>query len=160
LAVITRRPWASRRLQVAVLLPLLVLALAGCGGPKKGIEGPAAVKLPVSGQVLLVAGAFHATDMGEVMEGTPKFVNHRCLGFLSGDQVYVAVWPNGTRIASADDDSIIVNGHEITPDSNFSMRVSMVHQPFPKQFPELPLPCIGDGLQAVAWVHQVTRVEE
>src|SRR5690349_9823456 len=115
---------STRLRPLAVVVLLLAVALSGCGGPKKGIEGPAAVTLPVSGKVLLVAGSFHATDMGEVMEGKPQFVNARCLGFLSGDQVYVAVWPNGTKIVSEDDDSILVDGHEITPDSNFSMRVS------------------------------------
>jgi hypothetical protein len=145
---------------VVVVLALLALMLTGCGGDKKGIAGPAAATLPVSGKVLLVSGAFHASGMGEVMEGKPQFVNGRCLGFSSDDQVYVAVWPTGTRIASADDDSIIVDGRTITPDSTFSMKVTMVHQPFPKQFPEVPLPCVGDGLQPVAWVHQVTRVEE
>ena len=148
------------RRSILLVVPLLALVLAGCGGDKKGIEGPAAATLPVSGKVLLVSGPFHESGMGEVMEGKPQFVNGRCLGFSSDNQVYVAVWPNGTRIASADDDSIIVDGHEITPDTTFSMKVTMVHQPFPQQFPELPLPCAGDGLQPVAWVHQVTRVEE
>ena len=153
--MITRQ---SRLRSVAVVVALLAFVLAGCGD-KKGIEGPAAVPLPYSGKILLVSGDFHASDMGDVMEGKPQIVNGRCLGFSSDDQVYVAVWPNGTKIASPDDDTIIVEGHEITPDSTISMKVTMVHQPFPKQFPELPLPCAGDGLQPVAWVHQVTRVE-
>jgi hypothetical protein len=157
LAVIVR---SSRLVRVALLLPLLALLTAGCGGEKKGIEGPAAVTLPVSGKVLLVSGPFHASDMGEVMEGKPQFVNGRCLGFDNNGQVYVAVWPNGTKVVSSDDDSIIVDGHTISPDSTFSMKASMVHQPFPKQFPQLPLPCLGDGVQPVAWVQQVTRVEE
>ena len=155
--MITR--WTRLR-SVAVVVALLALVLAGCGKPQKGIEGPAAVKLPVSGMTLLVSGPFHASDMGDVMAGKPQFVNGRCLGFDSGGQVYVAVWPNGTKIAGADDDTIIVGGQKIPSDATVSMKVSLVHQPFPKQFPELPLPCLGDGLQPVAWVHQVLRVQE
>src|SRR5690349_4628233 len=116
------------RRSLVLVVAVLACLLAGCGD-EKGIEGPAAVPLPYSGKILLVAGDFHASDMGEAMEGKPQFVNERCLGFASDGQVYVAVWPNGTRIVNADSDSIVVDGHEITPDSTISMKVSMVHQP-------------------------------
>src|SRR6478672_9397378 len=99
---------------LAVVVLLLALVLTGCGSSPKGITGPAAAKLPGSGMVLLVAGPFHASDMGDPMEGKPQIVNDRCLGFLSGDQVYVAVWPSGPTVGSPDDDRITVNGHEVT----------------------------------------------
>ena len=147
---------SSRLRSVAVLLPLLALLLAGCGG-SKGIEGPAAVKLPVSKQVLLVGGAFHG-DAGTTMEGKPQFVNG-CLGFTSDGTEYVAVWPNGSKITSDKDDTVVANGLSLTQDATATMKVSVVHTPFPKQFPKIPLYCLGAELSPVAWVHRVTKVE-
>ena len=153
--MITPRSRHSRRRRVALILPLL--ALAGCGSPE-GIKGPAAVKLPVSHQVLLVSGSFNG-DAGTTMVGKPQFVNG-CLGFTSEGTEYVAVWPNGTKITSDSDDTTIVDGHSLPPDSTATMKVSIVHLPFPEQLPKIPLYCLGSELTPVAWVQRVTKVEE
>lgn len=152
--MVTRRPRLGR---AVLLLPLLALVLTACGGPK-GIAGPAAVKLPVSKQVLLVSAPFRG-DAGTTMVGKPQFVNG-CLGFTSGGTEYVAVWPDGTKVTSDEDDTAIVNGHSLTPDSTATMKVAVVHTPFPKQLPKIPLYCLGSELTPVAWVQRVTEVRE
>ena len=155
--MITPQTRPARLRRVALLLPVLALVLAGCGG-SKGIQGPAAVKLPVSKQVLLVSGKFNG-DAGTTMEGQPQFVNG-CLGFTSDGNEYVAVWPDGTKITSEKDDTAVVDGHALTPGSTATMKVSIVHTPFPKQFPKIPLYCLGSQVVPVAWVQRVTKVQE
>lgn len=146
-----------KRLLVLVL-PVLALVLAGCGGDPVGIHGPKVVKLPVSKQVLLVAGPFNGSA-GDTMTGAPKFVNG-CLGLNVDGTEYVAAWPDGTAVTSESDDTIVVDGHSIPDGSTVTVKASVVHEPLPDELPEIPPYCLAGDLTAVAWVHRVTKVEE
>lgn len=144
-----------------VLIPLVVacsVLLAGCSGDDRpaGLHGPTAEPLPVSGATLLVAGPFSGEGSDDI-SGTPQLVNG-CLGGKNSEKEFVVVWPNGTRISGPKDDTIIVDGHTIPEGSTFEAKGYIVHQPFPKQLPDVPIQCLAGDQTEVAWVQKVTSV--
>ena len=146
-----------------VLLPVVLLCsllLAGCSGDERpaGLHGPTAEPLPVSKATLLVAGPFSGEGSDEI-SGTPTFVNG-CLGGKNDQKEFVVVWPDGTRITGAKDDTIVVDGHSIPAGSTFQATGYFVHQPFPKQLPDVPIQCLAGDQTEVAWVQKVTSVTQ
>lgn len=139
-----------------------VVALSGCGGDDESPEataGPAVVTMPVSGHSLLVAGP--ADDVqDERLTGKPVFVNG-CLGAQTGTQTFLVVWPDGTTVAGADSDSIEYDGQVLEPGGSFVGRGQFVlAQPFPEQFPEIPLKCLGPNQEKIAWVQKIDEIQE
>lgn len=152
----------------AVRTALLALVMTSClvatgcdgggGGGPTPIHGPAAEKLPVSGDQLLVSGPFHGTASQRIT-GQATSVNG-CVGAKNDQQTFVVVWPDGTAITSPKDETLVVDGKSIPPDATFVAQGFFVHTPFPPQLPEIPLACQGGGLNGVAWIQEVTSVTE
>ena len=143
-----------------------VLALSACsddgGGeeePKRG--GPAVVELPSSKASLLVGGPVDAADRGEVrFEGKPVTVNG-CLGAASGDRTFLVVWPDSTALDSVEGDSLDFDGQVLDPDGTFVGTGTLVYrQPFPEQFPDIPIRCLGPNQEPVVWLQEIDSVSE
>ena len=152
-------------LRVASLSGVLVLAtvLTGCSGDSdepSGLHGPTAAAMPVSGHTLLVSGPFSG-EGAERIVGTPPFTGG-CLGAKNDKETFVVVWPDGTRITSPENETIVVDGKPIPQGSSFVAMGSFVHAPLPEQLPEVPIPCLGSNGQpaGVAWIHKIVSVSE
>lgn len=139
-----------------------VLLLSGCGGGEEAPEatpGPTTVEMPVSGHALLIAGP--ADDVkDERITGKPVFVNG-CLGAQTGTQSFLVVWPDGITVAGSDTDAIEYDGKVLEPGGSFVGRGQFVlAQPFPEQFPEIPLKCLGPNQEKIAWVQEIDEIQE
>ncbi len=140
-----------------------VLFLSGCSGDDSGsgepTSGPTVVEMPVSGHSLLVAGPTDDVN-DERIAGKPMFVNG-CLGAQSGTTTFLVVWPDGTNLARADSDAIEIDGEVLEPGGSFVGKGTFVTaQPFPEQFPEIPLRCLGPNQEKIAWVQEIDEVTE
>lgn len=139
-----------------------VLVLSGCGGDEESPEptsGPTAVEMPVSGHQLLVAGPA-PTVHDERISGTPVFING-CLGAQAGTESFLVVWPSGTTLAGSESDALEYDGEVLGPGGSFVGRGRfVVAQPFPEQFPEIPLKCLGPNDQKIAWVEEIDEIQE
>ncbi|MFC6285762.1 hypothetical protein ACFP3Q_01130 [Nocardioides sp. GCM10027113] len=143
----------------------LLTALAGCGGDdaSPAAEGPTAIEMPVSGNSLLVAGT--PDEVGDVrFEGTPRFVNG-CLGAEAGSaeglKNYLVVWPDGTTVAGAEDDSLVLDGDVLEPGSSFVGKgIEVSGQPFPDEFPDIPIRCLGPNQENIWWVQEIEEITE
>lgn len=140
-----------------------VLAVSGCsdGGAAEPASGPTVVEMPVSGNQLVVAGPVDDSEAGnERLTGKPVFVNG-CLGARAGTKTYLVVWPSGTTVAGPESDAIEHDGQVLEPGSSFVGRGTFVtSQPFPRQFPTLPLRCLAANQEKIAWVQRIDEVEE
>jgi hypothetical protein len=151
---------------VIVALPLSlacgVLVLSGCsddGGAGEPSDEPTAIEMPVSGSTLLVGGPVDEVEE-ERITGKPVFVNG-CLGAQSGTTTFLVVWPSGTSLDRNDADSLRFGDQVLDPGGSFVGRGTFVNaQPFPTQFPEIPLSCLGPNQEKIAWVQEVDEVNE
>lgn len=138
-----------------------VLVLSGCSGEDspEPTSGPTVVEMPVSGSSLLVGGpADEISD--ERLTGKPVFVNG-CLGAQSGTTTFLVVWPSGTTVDRADSDALEIDGEVLVPGGSFVGKGRFVSaQPFPDQFPEIPLQCLGPNQEKIAWVQQIDEITE
>ena len=138
------------------------LVLSGCSGGEESAEetaGPAVVEMPVSGHSLLVGGP--AEQVGrERVSGTPLFVNG-CLGAQEGTSSFLVVWPSGTNVDRAGSDAIEIDGEVLGPGGSFVGKGTYVFsQPFPEQFPDIPLRCLGPNQQKIVWVQEIDEITE
>jgi hypothetical protein len=139
-----------------------VLVLSGCsddGDAGEVNEGPAVIEMPVSESTLLVAGP--ADEIGEDrITGKPVFVNG-CLGAQAGTTTFLVVWPSGTSLERNDTDSLQFGDLVLDPGGSFVGRGTFVNaQPFPTQFPDIPIKCLGPNQEKIAWVQEVDEVNE
>jgi hypothetical protein len=139
-----------------------VLVLTGCSGDDESAEpttDPTVVEMPVSGSSLLVAGpADEVSD--ERLTGKPVFVNG-CLGAETGNQTFLVVWPSGTTVDRSDSDAIVLDGEVLEPGGSFIGRgLFVTAQPFPDQFPDIPLQCLGPNQEKIAWVQEIDEIAE
>lgn len=152
-----------RAMRRAAVAASCVLVLSACSGDDEGggegSTGPAVAELPGSGAQVLVAGP--TDDAGqERITGKPVVVNG-CLGAETTDKTFLVVWPSGTALATEDGDGIRVGDHLIDPDTTFVGTGTLVFaQPFPEQFPSIPLRCLGPAQEAIAWVQEVDEVTQ
>lgn len=138
-----------------------VLVLSGCSGEDspEPVTGPTAVEMPVSGSSLLIAGPTDEISDERII-GKPVFVNG-CLGAQSGTTTFLVVWPSGTNIDRADSDAIEIDGEVLEPGGSFVGKGIFVSaQPFPRQFPEIPLRCLGPNQEKIAWVQKIDEITE
>lgn len=139
-----------------------VLVLSACSGDEESPEettGPAVVEMPVSGHSLLVAGPSEEVGQ-ERLSGTPVFVNG-CLGAQTGTTTHLVVWPSGTNVDRAGSDAIEIDGDVLGPGGSFVGKGTFVSaQPFPEQFPEIPLRCLGPNQEKIAWVQEIDEITE
>ena len=139
-----------------------VLLLSGCSGdedPPEETTGPAVVEMPVSGHSLLVGGPTEEVGQ-ERLSGKPVFVNG-CLGAETGTTTYLVVWPSGTNVDRAGSDAIEIDGEVLGPGGSFVGKGTFVSaQPFPVQFPEIPLRCLGPNQEKIAWVQEIDEITE
>lgn len=148
--------WAGPALVAALAAALL----AGCSddAPQES-DGPALVAMPVSKSVLMVGGPLEEPD-DEVLKGKPVFVNG-CLGVQSGEKTYLVVWPSGTNVAGPDSDAIRIGDQVLEPGQSFAGRGTYVlGKPFPVQFPEVPITCLGPSEENIMWVQEITEVTD
>ena len=139
-----------------------VLVLSGCSGDEESPEettGPAVVEMPVSGHSLLVAGP--TEDVGqERLTGKPVFVNG-CLSAQTGTVTYLVVWPSGTNVDRAGSDAIEIDGEVLQPGGSFVGKgVFVTAQPFPEQFPQIPIRCLAANQEKIAWVQEIDEITE
>jgi hypothetical protein len=140
-----------------------VLVLSGCsddgGDGGEPSQGPTAIEMPVSGSTLLVAGPVEEVD-GERITGKPVFVNG-CLGAQSGTTTFLVVWPSGTTLDRNDTDSLRLGDQVLDPGGSFVGHGKFVDaQPFPRQFPDIPLSCLGPNQEKIAWVQEIDEINE
>lgn len=140
-----------------------VLLVSGCSGDDEtssdAPQGPTLVTMPVSGSVLMVGGSVTDVD-DELLKGKPVFVNG-CLGAETAEKTYLVVWPDGTNVAGADSDSIQVGDEVLEPGQSFVGTGTFVTgKPFPQQFPEIPLKCLGPNEENIMWVQKITDVTD
>jgi hypothetical protein len=138
-----------------------VLVLSGCSGDDSAepTSGPTVVKMPVSGHSLLVGGPVDEVNQ-ERLSGKPTFVNG-CLGAQTGTATYLVVWPDGTNVDRADSDAIEIDGKVLEPGASFVGKGTFVSsQPFPEEFPEIPLGCLGPNEEKIAWVQEIDEITE
>jgi hypothetical protein len=150
------------RKSVVVTAACGALLLSGCGSEDEAANatpGPTTVQMPVSGHSLLIAGpADQVAD--ERLTGKPVFVNG-CLGAQTGTQTFLVVWPDGTTVAGSDSDALEYDGEVLEPGGSFVGRGRfVVAQPFPEQFPEIPLKCLGPNQEKIAWVQEIDEIQE
>ena len=153
--------------RVLALALCAVLALPACsddgggGGeePKRG--GPAVVELPGSKASLLVGGPVGEKDLGEVrFEGKPVVLNG-CLGAASGDREFLVVWPDSTALDSTEGDALDFDGQVLDADGTFVGSGTLVYrQPFPEQFPDIPIRCLGPNQEPVVWLQEIDSISE
>ena len=140
-----------------------VLVLAGCSGDEASepTSGPTVVRMPVSGNHLVVAGPVDDSEAGsERLTGQPVFVNG-CLGAQAGTKTYLVAWPSGTNVAGPDSDAIEYDGQVLEPGSSFVGRGTFVStRPLPRQFPTLPSRCLAANQEKIAWVQRIDEIEE
>lgn len=138
-----------------------VLALSGCSGEDspESTPGPNVVEMPVSGSSLLVAGPTDEVS-DERLSGKPVLVNG-CLGAQSGTTTFLVVWPSGTNVDRADSDALEIDGEVLEPGGSFVGKGTFVSaQPFPDQFPDIPLQCLGPNQEKIAWVQEIDEITE
>lgn len=139
-----------------------VLVLSGCSdeGTAEPTTGPTVVELPVSGNQLVVAGPVDEAEVGsERLTGKPVFVNG-CLGAQAGTKTFLVVWPSGTTVAGSGSDAIELDGKVLQPGGSFVGRGTFVSsQPFPDQFPTIPLRCLAANQERIAWVQEIDEIE-
>lgn len=138
-----------------------VLVLSGCSGDEEPPEttGPAVVEMPVSGHSLLVAGP--TDEIGqERLTGKPVSVSG-CLGMQTGTVTYLVVWPSGTNVDRAGSDAIEIDGEVLQPGGSFVGKGTFVTaQPFPEQFPQIPIRCLAANREKIAWVQEIDEITE
>lgn len=138
-----------------------VLVLSGCSGEDSPnpTTGPTVVEMPVSGSSLLVAGPTDEIS-DERLSGKPVFVNG-CLGAQTGTTTFLVVWPSGTNVDRADSDAIEIDGEVLEPGGSFVGKGTFVSaQPFPEEFPSIPLQCLGPNEEKIAWVQEIDEITE
>lgn len=138
-----------------------VLVLSGCSGDDSAepTTGPTVVTMPVSGASLLVAGPTDEVN-DERLTGKPTFVNG-CLGAQAGTKTFLVVWPSGTTVDRSDSDALRINGEVLAPGASFVGRGTFVSaQPFPSQFPDIPLRCLAPNDEKIAWVQEIDEITE
>lgn len=138
-----------------------VLVLSGCSGDEspEPTTGPTVVEMPVSGSSLLVAGPTDEVS-DERLSGRPVFING-CLGAETGTTTYLVVWPSGTNVDRADSDAIEYDGEVLEPGASFVGKGMFVSaQPFPDEFPDIPLRCLGPNQEKIAWVQEIDEITE
>ena len=84
-----------------------------------------------------------------------------CLGAQTGTQTFLVVWPSGTKVVGSNASAIEVGDHTIEAEQSFVGKGTFVSgQPFPTQFPEIPLQCLGPNEEKIAWVQEIDQVNE
>ena len=150
---------------VKYLLVTAVLgaALTGCSDdePSAETDGPTLVQMPVSESVLMVGGQVPDGDAGdERTAGKPVFVNG-CLGAQNGGKSYLVVWPAGTNVAGADSDAIRIGDEVLEPGQSFVGTGTFISgQPFPEEFPQIPLKCLAPNAEKIMWVQEISEISD
>lgn len=139
-----------------------VVLVSGCSSDDDEAEattGPAVISMPVSQSALLVAGPV-SDPADEQLRGKPVSVNG-CLGAVSGEITYLVVWPDGTTVAGPDSDALQIGDDVLEPGQSFVGTGTFVTgKPFPAQFPELPLKCLGANTEKIMWLQEIDEISE